>query len=79
LEIVIENCAPYVVTLEWDDIIGILEIEEEELTDDIISSVCQDIHDRFPKNQNDKTKDAISVDKYNIGLAKSTNTKFNWN
>ena len=51
-KIVIENCAPYDVTLERDDILGIMEIEEEELvplTDDFISSVCQDIHDRFPK------------------------------
>jgi hypothetical protein len=50
--IVIENCAPYDVTLERDDILGILEIDEEEivpLTDDFISSVCQDIHNRFPK------------------------------
>ena len=51
-KIVIENCAPYDVTLERDDILGIMEIEEEELvplTDDFISSVCQDIHDLFPK------------------------------
>ncbi len=51
-KIVIENCAPYDVTLERDDILGIMEIEEEELvplTDDFISLVCQDIHDRFPK------------------------------
>ncbi len=29
--IVIENCAPYVVTLDRDDILGIMEIEEEEM------------------------------------------------
>ncbi len=41
-KIVVENCAPYDVTLERDDILGIMEIEEEELvplTDDFISSV----------------------------------------
>ena len=50
--IVVENCAPYDVTLERDDILGIIETEEEELVplrDDFISSVCQDIHNRFPK------------------------------
>jgi superfamily II helicase len=47
-----ENCAPYDVTLERDDILGIMEIEEEELVplmDDFISSVYQDIHNGFPK------------------------------
>jgi hypothetical protein len=50
--IVIENCAPYDITLESDDILGIMETEEEELvplTDDFISSVCQDIYNCFPK------------------------------
>jgi hypothetical protein len=50
--IVQENCAPNDITLERDDILGIMEIEEEELiplTDDFISSVCQDIHNRFSK------------------------------
>jgi len=42
-----ENCAPSDLTIERNDLIGILEIEEEELipfTDDLISSVCIDIH-----------------------------------
>ncbi len=50
--IVVENCAPYDVTLERDDIHGVMEIEQDELvslTDDFISSICQDIHNRFPK------------------------------
>jgi len=50
--IIVENCAPYDVTLERDDILGIMETEEDELvplTDDFISSVCQDIHNCFPK------------------------------
>ncbi len=47
--IVIENCAPHDATFY---ILGVMETEEEELvplTDDFISSVCQDIHNRFPK------------------------------
>jgi hypothetical protein len=50
--IVVENCAPYDVTLERDDILGVMETEEDELvplTDNFISSMCQDIHNRFPK------------------------------
>jgi hypothetical protein len=50
--IIVENCAPYDVTLERDDIIGVMETEQDELvplTDDFISSVCQDIHNCFPK------------------------------
>jgi hypothetical protein len=50
--IVVENCAPYNVTLERDYILGDMETEQDELvplTDDFISSVCQDIHNRFPK------------------------------
>ncbi len=47
--IVVENCAPY---NERDDKLRVMETEEDELvplTDDFISSVCQDIHIRFPK------------------------------
>jgi len=50
--IVLENCTPYDVTLEQEENLGIMEIEEEELiplTCDFISSVCQDIHNCFPK------------------------------
>jgi hypothetical protein len=38
-KIVLENCTPYQVTLEGGDILGLIEIEEEELiplTDDVI-------------------------------------------
>jgi hypothetical protein len=42
--IVVKNCAPYDVTLERDDILGVMEMEEDELvplTDDFISSAFQ--------------------------------------
>jgi hypothetical protein len=42
--IIIKYCTPYDVTLERDDILGVMETEEEELvplTDDFISSVRQ--------------------------------------
>jgi hypothetical protein len=50
--ILVENCAPYDITLERGDILGIMETEEEELVplmDDFISFVCQGIHNCFPK------------------------------
>jgi hypothetical protein len=49
---VMENCTPYDITLERDDILGVMETEEDELvplTDNFISSICQDIHNCFPK------------------------------
>jgi hypothetical protein len=45
------------VTLERDDILGVIETEPDELVplmDDFISSVCQDIHNRFPKSEEEK-------------------------
>ncbi len=99
--IIIKNCAPYDVTLERDDILGVMETEEEELvplTDDFISSVRQDIHNCFPKVNRKrltreeikqlchlqvpkefhdryldilcKYQDALSIDKYDLGMAK---------
>jgi hypothetical protein len=56
---VVENCAPYDVTLERDNVLGIMETEEDELvplTDDFISSVCQDIHNCFPKVMRERGK-----------------------
>jgi hypothetical protein len=49
---VIENCAPYDVTIEWNGLLGLLEIEDDQLIpliDDVISSVCMDIHNQFHK------------------------------
>jgi hypothetical protein len=46
-KVLIANFAPYIVTLERDDTKGILETEKEELiplTDDVISSVWNDIY-----------------------------------
>ncbi len=43
--IVVENCAPYNVTLERDNILGVMETEQDELvplTDDFISSILYD-------------------------------------
>jgi hypothetical protein len=101
-KIVIENCAPYEVTIERNDLIGIVEIEEDEmypLTDKAATDICsaiksnipntprtrltrEDIYKRcnlkVPEEFKDryldilfKHQDAISVDKYNLGLARN--------
>jgi len=47
-----ENCAPYDVTLQGRDVLGMMKIEDEDmipLTDDFISSVCHDIYTCFLK------------------------------
>jgi hypothetical protein len=61
---VVENCAPYDVTLEKDDILGVMETEQNELvplTDDFISSVCQDIHNLFPKVKIDQGRNQTAM------------------
>jgi hypothetical protein len=91
--LVIENCAPYNVKLEWDNILGIKEIEEEKLV-----PLIDEFPDRFPKvkrkrlsrediqrrchqqlpveykeryiNILHKHHDALSVKKFDLGLAK---------
>jgi hypothetical protein len=78
-------------------------LKKRHLKDDIISSVCTDIHSRFPKitkkklSRDDiaqkcnlqvpqefknnyigilyKHQEAISIDKYNLGLEKNCNAK----
>jgi hypothetical protein len=51
-KLMVENCAPYDITIERNDLMGLLEVEEEELiplTDNVITSVCADIHTKLPK------------------------------
>jgi hypothetical protein len=79
--IVVENCAPYDITLERDDILGIMETEEEELvplTDDFISSVCQDIHNCFPKVKR-KRLSREEIKYWNDISLKFSNVKLNIN
>ncbi len=95
------NCAPYDITFERNDLMGLIEMEEDKLiplTDDIISSICASIHLKLPKIQKScltrediacqchlqvpaeyrekyidilfKHQEAISIDKYDLGLAK---------
>jgi hypothetical protein len=52
-KVVIENCAPYEVTIERNDIMGLVEIEEDELyplTDDTTSEICASIKSKIPDN-----------------------------
>jgi hypothetical protein len=62
--IIVETCTPCNVTLEHDNILGIMEIEEEELislTDNFISSGCQDIHNRVPKVKAFQTRNSETM------------------
>jgi len=50
-KVVIENCAPYEVTIERNDIMGIIEIEEDKLyplTDEAAAGICAIIRDNIP-------------------------------
>jgi hypothetical protein len=105
-KVVIENCAPYEVTFERNDIMGIIEIEEDKLyplTDETAAGICailknnipdtprpgltkEDIarrcHLQVPDEFNTQYLDllyryqeAISIDKYDLGLAKNCKHK----
>jgi hypothetical protein len=105
-KIVLDNCAPYDVTISRNDILSIMDAEPDEpipKEDSTISAILQDIDNKLPKVPKKKlTKDeiaakahlnvppefkqkyidilhkhqqAISVNKYDLGLA--TNFKHN--
>jgi hypothetical protein len=63
-QIIIENCAPYEVTIERNDIMGIVEIEDDELyplTDNTAAKICASIKSNTPNTPWDKlTRDEIA-------------------
>ncbi len=63
-KIIIENCAPYEVTIERDDIMGIVEIKDDELyplTDDTAAEICASIKSNIPSTPRAKlTRDEIA-------------------
>jgi len=100
--IVIENCAPYDVIIERNDVMGIIEMEEDEmypLMDDTVADICATIKSNIPSTpqiqftRDDiarlcnlqvpeefkaqyldilfKHQEAISINKYDLGLAKN--------
>jgi hypothetical protein len=53
-KVMVENCPPYDVTIKRNDLMGLIEIEEEELiplTDRTISAICMSIQDKLPNIQ----------------------------
>ena len=51
-KMVIDNCAPYDVVIARNEILGVLKFEPEEcipMTENSISAIISDIHQRFPK------------------------------
>jgi hypothetical protein len=50
-KVVIENCTPYEVTIERNDIMGLVEIKEDELyplTEDTTAEICASIKSKIP-------------------------------
>jgi hypothetical protein len=101
-KIVIENCAPYEVTIERNDIMGIIEMKEDKLyplTDETTANICTVIKSNIPSTPQSqltcdeiarrcnlqvpeefkeryldilcKHQEAISINKYDLGLAKN--------
>jgi len=101
-KIITETCAPYEVTIERNDIMGIVEIEDNELyplMDDTATKICASIKSNIPITPQNKLtrdkiarhcnlqvpdkfreryidilfkhQDAISLDKYDLGLARN--------
>ena len=63
-KVVIENCAPYEVTIERNDIMGIIEMEEDELyplTDEAAAGICAVIKDQLSNSPTKRlTKEEIA-------------------
>ncbi len=48
----VDNCAPYDITIDRNNLMGLIEVEEDKLIllmEDVISSVCVDIQAKLPK------------------------------
>jgi hypothetical protein len=48
----IKNCAPYKVTIERNDLLGLVEIKDDKLimlTDNTAAKICASIKDNIPK------------------------------
>jgi hypothetical protein len=51
-KLVIDNCAPFDITLARNEVLGVFEFKQEPcipLTESTISAVISDIHSKFPK------------------------------
>jgi hypothetical protein len=64
-KLVIDNCAPYEVTIDRNDVIALMDLEIEQLQpleDSVISSILSDIDKKLPKVPKRKlTKDKIAA------------------
>ncbi len=63
-KIIIENCAPYEITIERNDIMGIIKMEEDKmypLTDKTMADICASIKSNIPSTpQMQLTRDNIA-------------------
>jgi hypothetical protein len=64
-KLVIDNCAPYVITISRNDVIALMDIETEQLQplkDSVISAILNDIDQKSPKVSKHKlTKEEIAA------------------
>jgi len=64
-KLVIDNCAPYDITIDRNDSIGIMDVETEQLQpleDSVISAILSDIGNKLPKvSKNKLSKDEIAI------------------
>jgi len=51
-KMLIDNCAPFDITLAWNEVLGVFKLEQEQCiphTEETIAAVISDIHKKFPK------------------------------
>jgi hypothetical protein len=51
-KLIIDNCAPYDITIPRNEIMGVLKFEQEQclpLNEDTVASIISDIEQKFPK------------------------------
>jgi hypothetical protein len=78
-KLVINNCAPYDVTIDRNGIIGLMDVETEQLQpleDSVISAILSDIDKKLPKVPKEKlTKEEITA-KSHLNMPKEYRQKY---
>jgi hypothetical protein len=65
-KIVLDNCAPYDVTISRNDILGIMDAEPDDLIpmeDSTISAILQELENKLPKVPKKKTNKGRNCNK----------------
>jgi hypothetical protein len=78
-KLVIDNCAPYEITLARNDVLGVLEFEPDKcipLNEKTISALISDIHDQLPKVPKKKFTRAEIEQKANLKVPAQYKQKY---